>query len=236
MRRLVPAVALLLLAGCDGSTPAAEPTRSPPPISAGPASPGAGSVAPAPSAAGSAAAARTSAGWEITVYYTVVEKYHHGAPTRVTGCPKLDCTGGSDDLGTYPADFVADVRTEGTGVTSDGRYLNWSYDIGFWLDTAPRDTDGDPLVPWVSAAADPSVLEPGARFRFADCGREDDDSAVPGPVCDRFRAAMWRIDDEFTPGLGGPKHIDLYLGPETRERFTDSDLYVTLKNVTLSLG
>jgi hypothetical protein len=233
MRRLVPAVALLLLAGCDSAAPVAGPTVPPGPSLASRAAP---SGAPAPAAAPSVTAARTSTGWEITVYYTVVEKYHHGAPTRVTGCPRLDCTGEHDDLGTYPADFVADVRTEGTGVTSDGKYLNWSYDIGFWLDTAPRDTDGDPLEPWVSAAADPSVLEDGARFRFADCGRQDDGSAVPAPVCGRFRAAEWRIDDQFTPGLGGPKHIDLYLGPETQEGFTDSELYVTLAGATLQLS
>jgi hypothetical protein len=207
MRLLVPAIVVLLLAGCDAARPA-------PTVPAG----------------------KTSSGWEITVYYTVVEKYHHGAPAKVTGCPRLNCTGGDDDLGTYPADFVADVRTEGTGVTSAGKYLNWSYDIGFWLDTAPRDTDGDPLEPYVSAAADPSVLKNGARFRFADCGRQDDGSAVPEAVCGRFRAAAWRIDDEFTPGLGGPKHIDLYLGPETQEGFTQSDSYVTLEGATLRLS
>jgi hypothetical protein len=226
------AAAVVLLAGCDDGAPRAEPAQparpSLPPASVPPAS--------VPASASPTHAGKVRGTWEITVYYTVVEKYHHGAATKVTGCPRLDCTGGHDDLGTYPADFVADVRTEGTGVTSAGKYLNWSYDIGFWLDTAPRDTDGDPLEPFVSAAADPSVLEHGTRFRFATCGRQDDGSAVPEPVCARFRAAGWRIDDEFTPGLGGPQHIDLYIGPETEERFTDSDSYVTLDGVILQLG
>src|SRR3954469_25445121 len=57
----------------------------------------------------------TSAGGEITVYYTAVEEYHHGEPERVTGCPRLTCSHGHDDLGTYPAGFVAAVRSEGTG-------------------------------------------------------------------------------------------------------------------------
>ena len=179
--------------------------------------------------------AKTSSGWEITVYYTVVERYHHGAPAKVTGCPRLDCTNGRDDLGTYPADFLAEVKTEGTGVTTDGKYLNWSYDTGFWLDTAPRDTDGEPLRPYVSAAADPDVLKRGTRFRFTSCGRQDDGSPVPAAVCTAFQRPEWRIDDEFTPGLGGPRHIDLYIGPETGPEFTSSDSYVTLKDATLQL-
>jgi hypothetical protein len=207
MRRLLSAAALaVFLAACDTSQPAP-------------------SVSPAPS---------TAAGWAITVYYTVVEDYHGGPPTPVTGCLRLDCTRGQNNLGTYPAEFVARVETEGTGVTSDGRYLNWSYDTGFWLDTAPRGTDGNPLRPYVSAAADPDVLAHGTRFRVADCGRQDDGSALPPAVCAAFRRAVWRIDDEFTPGLGGPRHIDLYVGRETGPGFTDSDAYVSLTGATLA--
>jgi hypothetical protein len=212
MRRLLLAGALAaLLVACD--TPQPMP----------------GPAVPTPSAPLSSAAA----GWAITVYYTVVEDYHGGAPTQVAGCPRLDCTGGHDHLGTYPADFVARVKTEGTGVTSDGRYLNWSYDTGFWLDTAPRGTDGNPLEPYVSAAADPDVLARGTRFTIADCGHQDDGSAPPRAGCAAFRRAAWRIDDEFTPGLGGPRHIDLYVGRETGPAFTESDSYVSLTNATL---
>jgi hypothetical protein len=178
----------------------------------------------------------SSGGWEITVYYTAVEEYHHGGPERVTGCPRLDCSHGHDDLGSYPADFVAAVKSEGTGRTAAGTYLNWSYDIGYWLDTAPRDSGGGPLEPYVSAAADPGVLPRGTRFRIADCGRQDDGSAPAPDACAALRAATWRIDDEFTPGLGGRRHVDAYLGPETGPGFTDSDLYLTLRGATLRLG
>jgi hypothetical protein len=133
-------------------------------------------------------------------------------------------------------DFVAQVKTEGTGVTALGRYLNWSYDTGFWLDTAPRGTNGDTLEPYASAAADPDVLGPGTRFTVADCGRQDDGSAPPAAVCAAIRRASWRIDDEFTPGLGGPRHIDVYVGRETGPRFTDSDDYVSLTGATLQIS
>jgi hypothetical protein len=213
VRRLSLAAALTaLLVACDTPGPAVPlPSASPAPSSS------------------------TAAGWSITVYYTVVEDYHGGVPTRVTGCPRLDCTRGHEDLGTYPAEFVTRVMTEGTGVTSDGRYLNWSYDTGFWLDTAPRGTDGKPLQPYMSAAADPDVLTHGTRFTVADCGRQDDGSAPPPVVCAAFRRAAWRIDDEFTPGLGGPRHIDLYVGRETGPDFLDSDAYVSLIDATLAV-
>jgi hypothetical protein len=221
---------LAVLAGCGSPVRRAEPAPSAP-VASGPAP----AISPAAAPATSASAA-TSGGWEVTVYYTAVEAYHHGEPERVTGCSRLDCAHGGDDLGSYPADFVAAVKSEGTGRTAAGRYLNWSYDVGYWLDTAPRDTDGDPLEPYVSAAADPGVLRHGTRFRIAGCGRQDDGSAPPAAVCATLREADWRIDDEFTPGLGGRKHVDAYVGPETGPDFTDSDLYLTLTGATLRLG
>lgn len=169
---------------------------------------------------------RTS--WTVTVYYTAVQGFHTGETTRVVGCPGLDCTFGDDDLGTYPATFVAAVRDEGTGRTADGRYLNWSSDIGFWLDDTPRDARGEALRPFESAAADPDVLPAGTRFTIVGCGRDDTGSAVPAQVCDRLRVARWVISDEFTPGLGGPRHIDVYIGEQTGPDFTDSPWYTTL--------
>nr|WP_240942548.1 hypothetical protein [Planosporangium thailandense] len=189
-----------------------------------------------PPAPASAPTQGRSAGWTVTVYYTAVEKYHSGPGARVTGCPRLDCRHGSSDLGTYPADFVTAVRDEGTGRTTAGRYLNWSYDTGYWLDDAPRDTAGRPLRPFASAAADPDVLKAGTRFTIADCGRVDDGSAPPADVCAKLRGAHWTITDEFTPGLGGRRHIDLYIGEETGPGFTDGPWYTTLVGAALSLG
>lgn len=190
-------------------------------------------VLPAGCGAGPGDGAASSDGWQITVYYTAVERFHHGDPVPVTGCAVLDCANGSDDLGTYPADFVQAVQDEGTGQTVSGRYLNWSHDIGFWLDSEPRAGDGSPLVPFVTAAADPDVLAPGTRFTITACGAQDDGSPPPEDVCVALRGASWRIADEFTPGLGGPRHIDVYLGPETGPGFTDSPWYITLMGATI---
>ncbi|GAA2848147.1 hypothetical protein Acy02nite_02320 [Actinoplanes cyaneus] len=174
--------------------------------------------------------------WEITVYYTAVEDFHDGADTEVTGCTRLECKDGQDDLGSYPADFVEAVRDEGTGRTSSGQYLNWSYDVGFWLDSAPRTSDGQRLTPFFSAAADPDVLPQGTRFRITGCGVQDDGSAPQEAVCAALRDGAWTVTDEFTPGLGGSHHLDAYIGPETGENFTDSDWYVTLTGARLTIG
>lgn len=180
----------------------------------------------------------TSTGWTVTVYYTAVESFHHGHPKQVHGCPTIDCDHGNTDLGSYPADFVQAVHDEGTGRISSsphaGQYLNWSSGVGYWLDTAARDTHGHPLRPFHSAAAD-GVPE-GTAVRLLDCGHLDDGSAPPPDVCARLRKPSWEISDAFTPGLGGPHHIDLYIGAETHSDFTRDPLYTTLIGVTLDLG
>ena len=178
---------------------------------------------------------RVSEGWEVTVYYTAVEEFHDGEPEEVSGCLRLDCSDGDDDLGRYPEDFVQAVRDEGTGRTADGQYLNWSYDVGFWIDSQPRSSDGRALVPFVSAAADPGVLPHGTRFTISACGHQDDGSALPAATCAALRRASWLITDEFTPGLGGNRHIDAYIGPETGPGFTGSDWYVTLRGARLTI-
>ncbi|NYE71422.1 hypothetical protein BKA15_002751 [Microlunatus parietis] len=111
-------------------------------------------------------------GWEVTVYYTAVESFHHGEPIAVTGCPVLDCENGDDPLGRYPSDFVTAVKDEGTGrITSGkhaGRYLNWSHGVGYWLDTEARNSYGDALRPFSSAATDADVLPRGSRSRSSN--------------------------------------------------------------------
>jgi hypothetical protein len=57
----------------------------------------------------------------------------------------------------------------------------------------------------------------------------------PGDVCAKLRAAHWTITDEFTPGLGGKGHVDVYLGEETGPGFTDSPWYTTLQGATLDI-
>ncbi len=169
--------------------------------------------------------------WLVTVYYTAVEALHRDPPVPVRGCPATDCEKGDEPLGDYPKGFADAVRAEGTGrITSGphaGRYLNWSHDVGYWLDDAPRDARGDPLQPFVSAAAD--GLPEDTKLRLLDCGRLDSGEPVPAQVCGSLRSGRWEIRDRFTPGLGGEQHIDLYIGEETGPGFTSSGaLYVSL--------
>jgi hypothetical protein len=130
-------------------------------------------------------------------------------------------------LGSFPGDFVEAVKDEGTGRITRGphrgMYLSWSYDTGFWLDSEPVDTDGRRLRPYVTAAADGDALPKQTRFQIVDCGREQEDgSAIDARVCARLKSSTWVVLDAFTPGLGGRRHIDLYIGEEDRARFPDT--------------
>nr|WP_240948278.1 hypothetical protein [Planosporangium mesophilum] len=177
-----------------------------------------------------------SAGWTVTIFYTAVQAHHSGFPAKVTGCRSIDCEYGGDDLGTYPADFVAAVHDQGTGRTASGRYLNWSYDVGYWLDDAPRDGSGRRLRPFESAVADRDVLAAATRFTISDCGRADDGRTLPAEICAKLRAARWTVVDEFTPGLGGRRKTDVYIGEETGSDFTDGPWYTTFEEAALHVG
>lgn len=176
---------------------------------------------------------RTDEGWQVTVYYTAVESFHSGPPVPVRGCPAIDCEHGDDLIGTFPQSFAKAVKDEGTGRTSAGRYLNWSHDKGYWLDTAARDAFGRPLRPFVSAAAD--GLPTGSRVKLVSCGQTPEGANVDANVCRKLAASAWEVTDEFTPGLGGDRHIDLYLGEETGPLFTESPWYTTLSKAVLEV-
>jgi hypothetical protein len=173
-------------------------------------------------------------GWELTVYYTAVESYHSGSSTQVSGCLDLQCSS-RGTIGSYPSDFLQAVKNEGTGrITSgnhSGSYLNWSYDTGYWLDTAPRNSYGNALTPFVSAAADSNVLARGTSFQISQCG-----SGATVSVCTLLQSAHWIVTDEFTPGLGGSNHLDLYIGEEDQPNFeATSSKYTTLSNATITI-
>jgi hypothetical protein len=222
------AAALLLvvaLAGCGGTAGEVLPeTPAEPPIgpSAGP------SIAPS---------AASSGGWELAVIYTAVEKFHTDKKVRVTGCPKLQCSEGTDDLGRHPESFVQAVKQQGSGRLTNGQYLNWSYDVGYWLDTAPRNASGGSLVSFVSAAADPTVLPQGTGFTVTGCGHVGNSKEkTPAKVCAKLSAAKWQISDQFTPGTGGDHHVDLYIGEETQKHFDNTEWSTTLNNATLKIA
>lgn len=172
--------------------------------------------------------------WLVTVYYTAVESFHDRSDlTDVAGCLTIDCTQGSDPLGSYPRTFATAVKDEGTGRITEGenagRYLNWASSEGYWLDDGPRDAQGRSLEPFRSAAAD------GTLIRLVDCGRGYDYGPPPERPCTTLRGAQWEIRDQFTPGFGGDRHIDLYLGEEDRTGFTESEMFTSFRDATLEL-
>lgn len=176
--------------------------------------------------------------YTITVYYTAVESFHTDAAQTVTGCLTTSCSFGNSVIGSYPASFVKAVKAEGTGrITSGGnagKYLNWSVDVGYWLDSIASDGYGGALVPFHTAAADAIALPRGTQFRLVAPLMQEDGSALEAGSANRLLAATWLINDQFTPGLGGALHLDLYIGEEDRVNFTSSSLYTTLSNVKIA--
>lgn len=179
----------------------------------------------------------SSESYLITVYYTAVESFHTDAAQNVSGCLIRDCSFGNSLIGSYPASFIKATKTEGTGrITSGanaGKYLNWSVDVGYWLDTIPSDGYGGALVPFRTAAADAIALPKGTEFRLVGPLMLEDGSALDAGSANSFLAATWLINDQFTPGLGGALHLDVYIGEEDRVNFTNSAVYTTLANVKI---
>lgn len=178
--------------------------------------------------------------YTITVYYTAVESFHTDAAVNVSGCLIRDCAFGNKLIGTYPASFIKATKTEGTGrITSGvnaGKYLNWSVDVGYWLDTIPSDGYGTALVPFQTAAADDIALKRGTKFLLLAPLIQDDGTPLDTTSANKLLAGQWLINDQFTPGLGGALHLDLYIGEEDRFNFTNqSPMYTTLMNTKIAL-
>ncbi|MCC6523302.1 MAG: hypothetical protein IT373_11615, partial [Polyangiaceae bacterium] len=163
-------------------------------------------------------------GWHLTVYFTADELLFAGATTAVTGCLVTTCDAPGDptnDLGSYPQGFVDTVQAEGTGAIASGafagQYLNWSGSVpgsGYWLDTAPRNAEGTALVPYVSAAAHPTVPF-GASFALVDCGVDSATSApMDAAACADLRAGQWEVRDRFEADVD-VRRLDLYIGLQT---------------------
>lgn len=175
-----------------------------------------------------------SSGWRLTIYYTPVMSYYSGAPQTVTGCPTLQCSNGTTNLGTFPGDFVAQVHEEGTGKIAPNQYLNWSSNTGYWLDTLPRDAQGNALMPYRSAAADPSIPF-GTTFKIQSCGADTTTSTpTDSKVCAAYQWQSWEVADRFSAGAVG-QHVDLYVGEQTSATFTAGANFIDASGAAITL-
>lgn len=189
---------------------------------------GGGGAAPTP------AQVSATAGWRITIYYTPVMSFYTGAAQTVTGCSDLQCTNRNINLGAFPSDFVAAVQTEGTGKIASNQYLNWSVNVGYWKDTLPRNDRGAPLMPYRSAAADPSVPF-GTTFKIASCGADTTTGTPTAPnVCSSLQSPSWIVTDRFTAGAAG-QHVDLYVGDQPSANFTSSAGFIDASGASITL-
>lgn len=167
-------------------------------------------IAPSPIAApsGEQLTVGGSPGWRLHLFYTAVEKYHHGKNSAISGCLSLSCRNGKQYLGTYPADFLAAVRAQGSGEISSGKYarhfLNWSDSLGYRLDTTPR-SDGIPLRKFHTVESSSPQLSARTSFRVVACGS--------GPMCARLRTVKWAVADVVA--AQPDRDIWLYVGKQS---------------------
>ncbi len=165
----------------------------------------------------------TSRGWEISTYFTVVEDFHAGPTVTVTGCESLECSAGTQVLGSFRSSFVDAVVAEGSGRTSQPdaaghRYLNWSASTGYWLDFYPRDARGFVLRPYHSVAAG-SDLAFSQGVEIVGCGLDKVEKIPIAPdVCTALVGTAWSVRDRFEEDPG-PRRLDLYIGEERGRGF-----------------
>lgn len=228
MRSLVPAVALLLAAGCASRVV----TTAPPAIAAAPvvtAAPVAATPPPEPVATPTPTATPIGA-FKLTYYLVAEETEHRGA--RATTIYGEDC----EPLTKVAKSFAKDLALEGTGRLADGRMLNWAgrcqkgrpkYRV---LDeTRPWGLGvGDrALVPFRSIATDPGVVPTGTRVYVAELDGVTMPGAAPwgGFVHDGCVEAV-----DVGEAIRG-RHIDFFSG--TRAAYHTLDGALRLRQVTI---
>jgi 3D (Asp-Asp-Asp) domain-containing protein len=179
----------------------------------------------------------SSEGWTLAAYWTPVEReYPREHLERLTGAD------GAVDLGTHDAGFVDDVAgRKGKAARRWGRvaspfangeeYLGWDGARRcFTTSSAPRDAMGKPLVPFVTMAADPSVVKPGTLVHIADCGTNAG-VAVDPQVAARLVDSAWVVTDT---GVSG-RRVDMYIGEQDRADMAASPFHLSLEGAMLRL-
>jgi hypothetical protein len=212
--------------GRPGASPPRSPDRSP-------------VAANLPRGADPATQQATAAGsldWRLDLAYTPVQRFHHGRGIAVTGCSRPSCAKQAE-LGSYPSDFIEAVRAQGTGkITSGahtGKYLGWAAGVGFWLDTAPRDSRGDVLRAFSSAVSGTSLLSLHTRVRILTCGLDETGDAN-SVVCAKLQAPSWTVTE--VPNPGPTRSLTLYIGLEPGPDFTGSAWATTFSHAVLRIG
>ena len=127
-----------------------------------------------------------STDWYITGYYTPDETQFKGSEEEILVDEKLEF---------YNSEFIIEVKTEGWGKSTNGKYLGW-YDNKFHLENKPLDYHGDYLQ-IKAVAADPSVIPLGSQITIPD---------LPEP----WNTYTFQVTD-VGPSIIG-KHIDVYTG------------------------
>jgi hypothetical protein len=174
--------------------------------------------------------------WVLRLYYTATETYYRGGPAGISGCADPSCGGGRVGLGSYPSDFLAAVRVQGSGRVSSGpyagAYLNWDSAVGYWLDRSPREFTAGPLHGFVSAQSGTPMLSARTPIKVLSCGVASRPGA--GPVCARLKATSWNV--VAVARTSAQRVIRLYVGLERGPGFAASPWASTFRHAVIRIG
>lgn len=177
-----------------------------------------------------------SPGWSVHFFYTAVEQYHHGPKVAISGCPEAFCAGKPVTLGSYPNDFLAAVRKQGSGAIGSGKHagriLNWSAADGYWLDTLPRGSDGIPLQRFATMTSGTPQLPLLTEIRVVACGTPSRRGIES--ICSRLRTSSWRVSE--VDAQDPDRQLRMYIGPEDCPDFAAGPWMSSYAHVVLRIG
>jgi len=163
----------------------------------------------------------------ITSYWTVHEKFYSGEKIAVKD-------GEGEFLGYYRLDFIADVKVEGwgkgDGAGNDGEYLGYDPSSGFMKSKEPLDAYGQPLIPWLTVSADPSIPK-GTEVTIKSLGSEAD---VASWVAEKLLTTTFVVSDRG-PSVKG-HHIDVYVGDQTQRDMNESPVALYIRGATVCVS
>ncbi|MEW6042716.1 MAG: 3D domain-containing protein [Thermoproteota archaeon] len=146
-------------------------------------------------------------GWYITGYYTPIESQHSGKLVRLN----ID-----DASYEFREDFIDEVKIEGWGKATSGKYIGW-YNDSFHLSDYPLDSNGDKLIVGV-IAVDQSIITANSNVTIP---------TLPPP----WNELIFVGSDVGTSIVG--KHIDVYTG-EGKSAFRETYRITGHNNVVCS--
>jgi len=94
----------------------------------------------------------------------------------------------------------------------------------------PLDAYGQPLIPWLTVAADPSIQK-GTKITIKSLGSK---ANVASWVAEKLLTTTFVVSDRG-PSVKG-HHLDVYVGDQTRRNMSKSPVALYIRGATVSVS